>query len=434
MHLLSMKPLFALSLALSLTSAAHAAPAGELEAKPDDARLEKFKPRKAPQPSGLVLKTGDRLAIIGDSITEQKMYSRIMETYLTVCVPELEVTVRQYGWGGETAPGFLSRMTNDCLTFKPTVATTCYGMNDHGYRAYTPDVGDRYRKASTAIVQAFKTHGVRVIQGSPGSVGWTGDANAEAKNLSLGELRHIGMEIADKEHVGFADVFWPMLTAGIEGQKRYAPNYAISGGDRVHPGGAGHLVMAYAFLKSLGLDGDVGTITVDLKGDKATATKGHEVLSAGGGEVKLKSTRYPYCATGDLKSDGSIRSGMSLVPFNKELNRLTLVGKNAGATKYKVTWGTESHSYTAEQLAHGVNLADDFAVNPFSEAFNKVDAAVAAKQGYETHQIKNMFHGPEYRVEPETIIALTEKFRTPLANAIKTAFVPVTHTLKITAE
>jgi hypothetical protein len=78
--------------------------------KPNDARLEPFKPVKAPQPSGLLLRQGDRLAICGDSITEQKMYSRLMEDYLTMCVPELKVTVRQYGWSGERAPGFLARM------------------------------------------------------------------------------------------------------------------------------------------------------------------------------------------------------------------------------------------------------------------------------------------------------------------------------------
>src|ERR1051325_12059529 len=88
-------------------------PAG-LERKPQDPYFEKFKLLKAPQPRGLLLQKGDRLAICGDSITEQRMYSRIMETYLTVCVPELEVTTRQYGWSGEVAPGFLGRMTNDC--------------------------------------------------------------------------------------------------------------------------------------------------------------------------------------------------------------------------------------------------------------------------------------------------------------------------------
>jgi len=88
------------------------------EPKPNDPRLEPFKPLKAPQPQGLLFQHGDRLAICGDSITEQKMYSRIMEDYLTMCVPELNITVRQYGWSGERAPGFLARMTNDCLRFK----------------------------------------------------------------------------------------------------------------------------------------------------------------------------------------------------------------------------------------------------------------------------------------------------------------------------
>jgi len=99
------------------------------------------KPLTAPKPAGLLLKKGDRLAICGDSITEQKMYSRLMEDYVTMCVPDLEVSVRQYGWGGEREGGFIARMTNDCLRFAPTIATTCYGMNDHEYRAYEDKIG-----------------------------------------------------------------------------------------------------------------------------------------------------------------------------------------------------------------------------------------------------------------------------------------------------
>src|SRR5712691_427578 len=115
----------------------------------NEALAQRFKPQPAPKPAGLVLKAGDRLAICGDSITEQKMYSRIMEDYLTMCVPELQIEVRQYGWSGERAPGFLARMTNDCLRFKPTVATTCYGMNDHEYRAFEDRIGNTYREKST---------------------------------------------------------------------------------------------------------------------------------------------------------------------------------------------------------------------------------------------------------------------------------------------
>ena len=87
--------------------------------KPTNSYFAKFNPRKAPAPGSLLLKEGDTLAIIGDSITEQKMYSRLIETYLTACTPELKITARQFGWSGETAEGFLRRMTNDCLRFKP---------------------------------------------------------------------------------------------------------------------------------------------------------------------------------------------------------------------------------------------------------------------------------------------------------------------------
>jgi hypothetical protein len=123
-----------------------------------------------------------------------------------------------------------------------------------------------------------------------------------------------------------------------------------------------------------------------------------------------------------------------LVPFNQDLNRLVLVVKGGSAANFKVTWGSASKNYAADQLAKGVNLADDFAVNPFSEAFAKVDAAVAAKQNYETRQVKMLFHGEEGRADMDATAALTEKVRKPLADAIAAALVPVTHTLRIEAQ
>jgi len=81
-----------------------------------------------------------------------------------------------------------------------------------------------------------------------------------------------------------------------------------------------------------------------------------------------------------------------------------------------------------------VNLAADFAVNPSSSALDKVDAAVAAKQNYETRQIQDLFHGPEGQADLAATAALTEEVRAPLAAAIAQDFTPVTHTIRITAE
>jgi lysophospholipase L1-like esterase len=412
-----------------------------LENKPGDAYFAKFQPVKAPRPAGLLLRAGDRLAICGDSITEQKMYSRIIETYLTVAVPELGIQVRQFGWSGEVAPGFLARMTNDCLRFHPTVATTCYGMNDHGYRPYEDSIGQRYRQTSDQIVRAFKAAGARVVLGSPGCVGkippWSQSRNStvEDLNLNLCQLRNIDLELARQEGVAFADVFWPMLTGGYAARQKYGQEYALAGKDGVHPGWAGHLVMAYAFLHALGLPGEIGTFTVDLGEAKAAVSEGHEVISFSQGELRIKSRRYPFCTgTGDSAKDDNMRSGSALVPFNAELNRLKLAVKNAPASQYRVTWGAESRTYSAQTLAEGINLVEDFPVNPFSAAFANVDKAVAAKQAYETRQIKDLFHGPEGRADADETSDLTEKARAPLAAAIRTAFVPVEHTLKIVAE
>src|SRR3569833_875711 len=216
-----------------------------------DAFFSKFQPVKAPQPKRLLLKKGDRLAISGASITEQKMYSRLVEEYLTMCVPELKITVRQFGMGSETTSGFLARMTNDCLRFSPTIATTCYGMNDFAGRPYDEQIGARYRTNSMAIIESFKSHGARVIQGSPGCVGlehqWAkGTASSAERNLSLCSLRNIGIEIAQQENVGYADVFRPMLTTNKKKQKQNNTNYLIAGSDGVHPNWAGHAVMTYA--------------------------------------------------------------------------------------------------------------------------------------------------------------------------------------------
>jgi lysophospholipase L1-like esterase len=395
---------------------------------------------QAPQPKGPVLRPGDRLAICGDSITEQKMYSRIMETYLTVALPELNISTRQYGWSGEQASGFLHRMTNDVLRFNPTVATTCYGMNDHHYRPYEPGIGQAYATNMTDIVLAFQAAGARVIAGAPGCMGlqnppWNNiQGTPQERNINLCTLRDIDIQIAQVQRAGFADVFWDMYLAQYKALQRYGTDYTLAGKDSVHPGWAGHLVMAYAFLKALDVPGDIGTFTVDLAANKATVSTGHQLVSCHEGVLTVKSARYPFCATGPEDKSDSIRSGMALVPFNQDLNRLMLVVKSGNAGNYQITWGATARTYSARQLAGGVNLAADFEVNPFSDAFKAVDEAVARKQEFETKQIKNFFHGETGKTDMEKTVAETEKDRAPLVAAIKEAFAPVTHTLTITPQ
>jgi hypothetical protein len=136
----------------------------------------------------------------------------------------------------------------------------------------------------------------------------------------------------------------------------------------------------------------------------------------------------------DPAKDDNIRSAMGLIPFNEELNRLLLIVKDAPPAGAAITWGAETRDYSKAELEKGVNLAADFAVNPFSVSFKAVWDAVGAKQTYETRQIKELFHSPEGNADPDGLAAVTEKVRSPLAAKIRAVFQPVEHSLRIVAK
>jgi lysophospholipase L1-like esterase len=339
-------------------------------------------------PAPLLLRPGDKLAVCGDSITEQKRYSVFIEDYLLACQPAANLSAIQFGWGGDTTWGFLSRLHQNVAPFRPTVAATCFGMNDGGYLTVDKAGGrlDRYRQSLDGIVTNFKAAGVRdIVVGSPGVVdtGTFRRLSPDAYNETLAALGAIAREVAEKHGARFADVHGAMLAAMKKAKAKHGPGYEFAGGDGVHPGNNGHLVMAYAFLKALGCDGDIGAITWDCAA--ATATAGHRVLAATGATLKIESTRYPFCF---FDGAGEMRRAIEFVPFNDDLNRYILIVKNAPASRVKITWGKASREFAAADLERGINLAAEFLDNPFCTPFFRLHQAARAQQDYETDAVK----------------------------------------------
>ena len=392
------------------------------------------------------LQNGDYVAIIGDSITEQKLYSLNIESYLLMCQPKTGLSATQFGWGGETAEGFSKRMANDCLRFKPAVATTCFGMNDGRYSPMDDKKAEWYRTAQRSVVKQLKEAGVRfIVIGSPGVVDADtfrkDPAAAEMYNKTLAALRDIDRELAKEEGVAFADVFAAMMDVMTKAKAKYGKEYHVGGSDGVHPDRNGHLVMAYAFLKALGVDGDIGTITVDLGKNTASTTDGHTIRSVKDGTVEIVSTRYPFCFYGDADKPNATRGVIEFMPFNEELNRFRLVVTGIGTAKAKVTWGADSREYTRAELEKGINLAADFLGNPFSEAFRQVEGAISQKQQMETQLVKQAMNTlpsyiklvPEEKAAFERVAEALVKKDLDARIACTAAVKPVTHTLVIQA-
>lgn len=407
----------------------------------------------AQAPRRAELKKGVRVAIVGDSITEQRLYSRFMADYLTACHPDLDARIVQFGWSGERASGFLARLDNDLMPFKPDVVTLCYGMNDGSYQPFTDAIGQGYEKPLVEIVKKLKAAGVQVIVGSPGAVddhffgregdGKTVTARSKMYNPTLAKLRDIAKKTADTAEMPFANVHDAMLDAMRKAQAddKLGKSYHVCGGDGFHPDANGQLVMAFAFLRAMKFDGDLGSVAVDFQG-ASSATGGHKVMKSEGGKVVVESSRLPFGFTGDAKQTFGTRSIAPFLPFNQELNRFTLTVKNAPAAKLKVTWGAESRTFSKDELEKGINLAAEFQNHPLLAPFLKVDAAIANQQVFQTFMIKQVITNHRFLAglakEDAEIAAATTKIRERLwakdeANhvAVRAALPksPVAHTI-----
>ncbi len=402
--------------------------------------------RTKPTATSVILPPDTRLAVVGDSITEQKVYSKFIEAYLLASAGRTDIKVFQFGWSGERAGGFAVRMENDLSIFQPTAMTLCYGMNDGSYVAYNANIGNEYEKYMRAVLTKAAQLGVKhIVAGSPGAVDTKyyvkATSTANVYNDNLAHLRDIDRKLATEYNTGFANVHDEMIDAMSKAKAALGPDYDVCGRDGVHPGANGQLLMASAFLKSLGLDGNIGTITIDMKGS-ATATEGHKVLTSSAGSVELESSRWPFCFEGDAKA--GTRSILPFCDFNQKLNRYTLQVKNLSAAKTKVTWGTESKEFTKEQLTAGINLTAEFNKTPFDKVYSSLWNAVGIKQSHETVMIKNLithfrsFAG-EAKQDPEFAAAL-EVLKKKMASKqqqldaeARKLLVPVKHTLKVEA-
>ncbi|MGC3959642.1 MAG: GDSL-type esterase/lipase family protein [Verrucomicrobiota bacterium] len=191
-----------------------------------------------------VLRSGDHIAICGDSITEQKLYSAYLEDYFLACQPVDKLEASQFGWGGETSWGFLERMQNDVLPFAPKVATLCYGMNDGDYRVTEAERVEKYRAAVAGVVQTFKKAGLReIVVGSPGPVDLTSFKGAWFRpaitpvedNQTLAALAAAAEKVATTEGVRFANLHAEGMRVMQAMKEKYGKDYFLFGDDGIHP-------------------------------------------------------------------------------------------------------------------------------------------------------------------------------------------------------
>ena len=237
--------------------------------------------------------------------------------------------------------------------------------------------GAAYSQRDERIVERCAQAGCGWLVGTPGVVDTYVAQNTPkplaAYNENLATLGEIGRELAGEHGFVVCEVHQSMLAAMVAAKEKLGAEYHVAGNDGVHPAANGHLCMAYAFLKGMGLDGNIGELAVAWP-DKITASAGHqaEAVAEQAGSFTINSSRYPFCFTGNETHPGGTVSILPFLPFNDDLNRFMLVVKWLPTEEAEVKWGAGKNRFTRAELEAGINLAAHFLKNPFSEPFKRV--------------------------------------------------------------
>src|SRR5258708_36035740 len=75
-------------------------------------------------------KDGDTVVMIGDSITEQHLYSNYVEMWTVTRFPAWKLTFRNTGVGGDTSGGGNGRSQRHVVSYRPPATTVDFGMDD----------------------------------------------------------------------------------------------------------------------------------------------------------------------------------------------------------------------------------------------------------------------------------------------------------------
>jgi len=352
-----------------------------------------------PARADFAIHDGDRVVLLGDSITEQRLYTTYLEAYTLTRFPQWKLTFRNIGWGGDTAPGGLNRAERDMLPLKPTFVTIDFGMNDHGYKAFQEDIFKNYVDKQTQLVALLKQQPARVALVTPQPIeDKRPDPDKDVRNQSLRKMSDGLRDVAAKEGVLFVDQFDPFMAVMLKARQA-DPNALIGGGDAVHPGPVGHTVMAWAILKGLGATASVSSAELDGAAGKLTAATGCEITHLQVADGVVRFTRKD--AALPLPVDPAAEAVTKLIPLLQDLSRYELKVTGLPAPKYQLLIDDQaSATFTAQELAQGCNLT--LTAGPVTAQARKVLSLVVEKNNLFFNRWRNvqLYASPEWAKTP----------------------------------
>ncbi len=310
------------------------------------------------------LHNGDRVVFYGDSITDQRLYTTFVESYVVTRFPNMNVSFTHSGWGGDRVTGggggpIDQRLQRDVIPYKPTVVTIMLGMNDGGYKPFDQTTFDTFSNGYQHIIESIQKAdpGVRITLIKPSPFDdvtqqpkFEGGYNAVL--VRYGDYLH---ELAARDHADFADLNTPVvadLKRAMQNDPALAPKLIP---DRVHPGPAGHLLMAAALLHDWHAPAIVTSVEIDARSGRLVNAQNTTVTNVKGLFWTQQDKALPMPIDyKDAQIALAVKSSDLLDTLDAQMLKVT--GLDASRYAVKID-GAEVAAFTADELAKGVNLS-----------------------------------------------------------------------------
>jgi len=213
-------------------------------------------PAPKEMPKEMILKPGDQIVAIGDSITQGGGYLKHTDAVLAAQYPDLKLPkIINVGIGGQKAEDLIKRFDKDVVQKKPAVVTISIGINDVWHRLkadHDEVILAKYKENVGKMVDAAQAANIKVILLAP-TVIQEDPASEGNKRLP----RYVGAmrDVAREKNVTFVDLHQMFLDAlakkPADAKTGKGGNWLT--GDGVHMNTTGNALMAIGVLRALGV-------------------------------------------------------------------------------------------------------------------------------------------------------------------------------------
>jgi lysophospholipase L1-like esterase len=317
------------------------------------------------------LHDGDTVVFYGDSITAQRLYTRDVEEAVWTRYPAMHVRFVNAGVPGDQVSGgyagaMAERVARDVAPYKPTMIVIMLGMNDGWYQPYSEKMNSTFRegyaKLLAALKQAAPDARVTFVTPTPydevtHGTDFPGYGDTVARNAAAVRGMYQAYAQANGKGRAYVADCWAAMTWALQHAKKNAPEEAVwLVPDRIHPGEAGHWIMAAEVLRAWGADPVVASVL--LKGAKVVEhhnTSVTDVRAVDGGLAWTQmDAALPLPLTQGEPMTELVLKVSDVRKYDREM--LQVDGMAAGSYALMVD-GKELGSYSAEQLGAGIDLA-----------------------------------------------------------------------------